>query len=69
MEVASSTVTTLQSDADFAAELKVEARTLLEQVGAVMDKAKARGMSMNFQLANNEFGKTAIQALSVVKPL
>jgi hypothetical protein len=56
-----------QSDEDFAKETIDKVRKALDPVCHLMDVAKTRGMTVQYQVVVDGFGRAVVQGLSVVK--
>jgi hypothetical protein len=57
-----------KSDADVARELKAELQAPLDQVCAVLNRARAAGLMINIGLPTDQFGRFR-HDVSVVKPI
>lgn len=58
-----------KSDKDTAAELRHEIEEALKPVCAILDRAAAQGLSVNFQVALNIFGRNVVQSIAISRPL
>jgi hypothetical protein len=58
-----------QSDADFAAELKTDARVPLEVFAKLMERGLKRGIRLDFAIAADNFGRMVIQNITATKAL
>lgn len=58
-----------KSDTDLAAQIKAEARGPLEQLCGIQDRARQAGLMLGFNIGPDEYGKTIVQRISVIKPL
>ncbi len=64
-----SVVDTGKPDAVVAKELRDRATPLLEQVCELMNDARRQGLTLNFQLGTDGFGRSRVASLDIVKPL
>lgn len=67
--VSEATVTTIPTDTAIAAEIRAELRPILEQAAVVMNKARARGLIVNFAIGLDAYGRHAVNSIDVVRPL
>jgi len=58
-----------KSEVEMAGQLKMEARGLLDQLCIVMNKARAQGMILNWNISPNPLGMAEVQTVTVMKPL
>jgi hypothetical protein len=58
-----------KSDEDLAAELRAELAAALRPALAIMDKAMAAGIILEYSVAMSVMGKYEITAIRAVKPL
>jgi hypothetical protein len=61
--------TTGKTDTDVAAEFKAELRPLLDKIAAMQNRAAQLGLQLGFQFARDQFGRSFVQSVDVVKPL
>ena len=59
----------LVTDAAFAEELRMATKEPLEKLCEIINRAKARGVIVNFNLAPDQYGRHRIADLSIVKVL
>ena len=60
---------TSKTDVERAAELRALATPLLQQLCTIMDDARRDGLTLNFGIGADSFGRHTVNALTVVKPL
>ena len=58
-----------QSDADKAAAYRNELKPLLDQVCAIFNRGRAEGLIINFSIAGDQYGRSKVMAIDIVKPL
>ncbi len=58
-----------QSDSALAAQGRAELAPLLHQVFEVLNRYHDRGLLMNWQMTNDQFGKRRLGHIEVIKPL
>lgn len=58
-----------KSDEQHAADLRERARPVLESLVKIMDDARRLGLQMDFAIARDQFGRPAVQGVSITKPL
>lgn len=59
----------VQTDADAAREIRTEMRPLLDKFVEIMNRAKARGFTVNFTIGTDPYGRHVAPDVTVVKPL
>lgn len=59
----------LRTEAVIAQELRDEIAPLLVDICRVMAKARAAGLTLNFNIAPDQFGRHRAPEVSIVKPL
>lgn len=59
----------LRTDAVTAADLRARATPLLNQLCELVDEARAAGLNLGFGIGQDNFGRTIINQLNIVKPL
>jgi hypothetical protein len=62
-------VTTIPTDAALAAEVRAELPPLLEQVCAVINRARAHGLIVGFNCNVDQYGRHRPSAIDVTRPL
>jgi hypothetical protein len=62
-------VATGQSDEDFAKELIAKIKPAFDPICHLMDVAKTRGMTVQFNVVTDGFGRSVVQNLTVLKVL
>lgn len=58
-----------KTDAEKASQIRADLLPILEQVCAVVGKARGEGMIVSFNIAPDQFGRVKVQALDITKPL
>lgn len=56
-------------DAEIAKELRAEARVHLDELCATMNRARVHGLTMGFNIGNDQYGRYVCPDISVVRPL
>jgi hypothetical protein len=56
-------------DPELAAELRADLRPLLEQIAAIMSKARRNGLNVAWAITWDQFGRPVIQTIDVMRPL
>lgn len=67
--VTDSNVEHLPTDAAIAAEVRATLPPVLEQVAAIMNKARAHGLIVNFNVGLDQYGLHRPSPIDVTKPL
>lgn len=58
-----------KTDAQIAAELRADLATAAAQVIAVVERAKTAGLCITFNIGPDNYGRTSLKDVAVVKPL
>jgi len=68
-EINSLSIVSSVTDATKADSYRAELRPILEQAGKIMDRAKADGLVVSWNLSPDQYGRMRVADISVVKPL
>jgi len=63
------TLETTKPDAELAKELRAEARAALDTLCAIMNRARGHGLTIGFNVGNDQYGRYVVPEISVVRPL
>lgn len=66
---ATTNVERLKTDSSVAQDLRQDILPLLNGVCAVMDRARAQGLKVGFNVSQDNFGRHRVTDIEIVKPL
>lgn len=67
--MADESVIPFKSERDIAGEHRAKVEAILRDICAAMDAARSDGMTINFNIGQDAFGRNVVQTLAVTKVL
>lgn len=68
-EVRSDNIARIKSETELADEIRAAVRPLVDEICRIMNHARGLGLTVDFQIGTDQYGRRCLVNLSIVKPL